>query len=204
MIEISKSDLEHLIFDEKLPYTEIGHRLGCSSSYVKKYALKLGIELQPKRKINECETFNKGVSKYTHKCINCGKPVKTLQSKFCSATCCHSYKRNQLYEDWKTGKFSGNDSRGFLSEWIRNALISDKHYKCEICGWDKINPATGKCPVQVHHIDGNLSNNRPENLQVLCPNCHSLTENFGALNKSKEYDHSLQKIKKDIKSRCNR
>lgn len=27
-------------------------------------------------------------------------------------------------------------------------------------------------------------NNKEENLELLCPNCHSLTDNFGALNKN--------------------
>lgn len=30
----------------------------------------------------------------------------------------------------------------------------------------------------MHHINGNNLDNRLENLQVLCPNCHALTENF--------------------------
>ena len=32
------------------------------------------------------------------------------------------------------------------------------------------------------HIDGN---NEESNLQLLCPNCHSLTPTFGALNKKR-------------------
>jgi 5-methylcytosine-specific restriction endonuclease McrA len=32
--------------------------------------------------------------------------------------------------------------------------------------------------LQVDHIDGNHSNNNPENLQTLCANCHSLKTNI--------------------------
>ena len=32
----------------------------------------------------------------------------------------------------------------------------------------------------MHHIDGDCTNNKMENLQLLCPNCHSLTSNFGS------------------------
>lgn len=53
---------------------------------------------------------------------------------------------------------------------------------CELCGWNKINTYTNKVPLQIHHLDGDCKNNRPENLQLLCPNCHSLTENFGSRN----------------------
>lgn len=52
-----------------------------------------------------------------------------------------------------------------------------KKYECECCGIDSWN---GKeISLQLHHINGNHSDNRIENLQVLCPNCHSQTENFG-------------------------
>ena len=40
-------------------------------------------------------------------------------------------------------------------------------------------------PLQTHHIDGNLDNNVLENLQLLCPNCHAITENYGIKNWNK-------------------
>ena len=36
--------------------------------------------------------------------------------------------------------------------------------------------------LQLDHIDGNFNNNRPNNIQYLCPNCHSQTETFGKKN----------------------
>jgi 5-methylcytosine-specific restriction endonuclease McrA len=51
------------------------------------------------------------------------------------------------------------------------------------CGWDKINPITNNVPIELEHIDGDSTNNSLENLKLLCPNCHSLTPTFGALNK---------------------
>lgn len=39
--------------------------------------------------------------------------------------------------------------------------------------------------MQLHHIDGNPKNHLLNNLQMLCPNCHSQTENFTAKNKCK-------------------
>ena len=35
----------------------------------------------------------------------------------------------------------------------------------------------------VNHKDGNKANNKEDNLDLLCPNCHSLTKNYGSLNK---------------------
>ena len=53
------------------------------------------------------------------------------------------------------------------------------------CGWSERNPITKKVPIQMEHIDGNSENNSIENLELLCPNCHSLTPTFGALNKGR-------------------
>lgn len=52
-----------------------------------------------------------------------------------------------------------------------------------LCGWNEVHTITGKVPIQMEHIDGNSTNNRLENLKLLCPNCHSLTPTYGALNK---------------------
>ena len=51
-------------------------------------------------------------------------------------------------------------------------------YKCEICGWGEKNIYTGNVPLEIHHKDGNYLNNIESNLQVLCPNCHSLTNSY--------------------------
>jgi len=64
------------------------------------------------------------------------------------------------------------------------ALIYLRGRKCENCGLEEwlgqpIN-------LEVHHIDGNRKNNELENLQLLCPNCHSYTPNFRSLNIKKK------------------
>lgn len=61
-----------------------------------------------------------------------------------------------------------------LKERLINAGL--KEYKCEICGY------TDK--VELHHINGNSTDNRLENLQMLCPNCHSKTDNYRSKNVS--------------------
>jgi len=33
-------------------------------------------------------------------------------------------------------------------------------------------------PLELHHIDGNQTNVSLDNLQLLCPNCHTLTDNY--------------------------
>lgn len=52
--ESEKENLEQLILVENLSYEEIGRRYGCSGGNIKKVTLRLGIELSPRRTINEC------------------------------------------------------------------------------------------------------------------------------------------------------
>lgn len=49
--------------------------------------------------------------------------------------------------------------------------------------------------LQIHHIDGDATNNKEENLQVLCPNHHAMTEHFGSRNKNstRRYRYSKNK-----------
>lgn len=69
-----------------------------------------------------------------------------------------------------------------------NALIALRGHKCEKCGGTEW--LGEPIPLQVHHIDGDGLNSELENLQLLCPNCHALTDNFCGKNQSghgKEY-----------------
>lgn len=66
---------------------------------------------------------------------------------------------------------------------IESGIIENDH--CKRCGWaEKSDPENEFSQTQPHHIDGNPFNNKPENIEILCPNCHSLTPNYRAKNKS--------------------
>lgn len=54
--------------------------------------------------------------------------------------------------------------------------VGYKNNKCELCGIDTWNGKPINC--QLHHINGNHLDNKLENLQILCPNCHSQTDNY--------------------------
>lgn len=48
-----------------------------------------------------------------------------------------------------------------------------------------MNPFINKVILEVEHIDGDCTNNKEENLDLICPNCHSLTATYRALNSGK-------------------
>ena len=181
-----KEILINLIQIQKLPYNNIGKMFNCSGGYIRKVAKKIGIELPKRRKINEKETFNKGKGKKGI-CLNCGKVFNiydTSERKYCSNKCQFEYEYKTYIEKWKNGEEDGLRGKYDISNYIRKYLFEKYNCSCQICGWNKKNPFTGKIPLQIHHIDGNCLNNKEENLQLLCPNCHSLTETFGSLNKT--------------------
>ena len=120
-------------------------------------------------------------------CKNCGKELTSEQKHniYCSNTCQQQYQRNEYIKRWKNGEEDGLNGDYGLSLHIKNYLIEKANYQCEKCGWGEVNPFTGNIPLQIHHIDSDYTHNVEDNLQVLCPNCHSLTENFGSRGKGR-------------------
>lgn len=180
-----KEELSRLIVGEKKSYEEIGRRYGVTGAAIKKAAQRFGIPLEPKRSINPNETFNKGSAKKGI-CLNCGKEFILYLShtgKYCCRECWAEHTKKKRIERWKAGIISGTCCFT-SSDWVKNYMLEKAGYKCEKCGWGIENPYTHRVPLQIHHIDGNSLNNKEDNLQVLCPNCHTLTENFGSRNKN--------------------
>ena len=73
----------------------------------------------------------------------------------------------------------------YLGRLGKHKNIIEKYgSKCCQCGWNTPHPKTGKPPLDVNHIDGDASNTYEDNLNLLCPNCHSLTLNYKNFNKN--------------------
>lgn len=59
---------------------------------------------------------------------------------------------------------------------LKNRLwnLNLKKKMCEVCGYTE--------NLELHHINGQPTDNRLENLQILCPNCHAKTTNYRGKN----------------------
>ena len=72
----------------------------------------------------------------------------------------------------------------YQSYKLKKRLLKEglKELKCECCGLEKWQGMP--IPLELHHVNGDNRDNRIENLELLCPNCHALTDNYRGLNKS--------------------
>lgn len=99
---------------------------------------------------------NKGKTTYT--CQHCGQSFighSCHKRKFCSKQC--------------NGKTSASEWSPKFTTVRKKMLKSNMITACNRCGYDKEPRILG-----VHHKDRNRLNNEISNLEVLCPNCHSL------------------------------
>ena len=85
----------------------------------------------------------------------------------------------------------------YNSVTVKDIIIREKliEYKCAICdnkgNWNNI-----ELKLQLHHKNGKRTDNTRENLEFLCPNCHSQTNTFGGKNYNRQ-------VKKFYCTECN-
>ena len=90
----------------------------------------------------------------------------------------------------------------YIEEYLSNKkkISSDKLKKklfklniktqvCERCGLTEWNGSP--IVLQLHHKDGNPLNNNLSNLEILCPNCHSQTENYANKHRNKKVNRCI-------------
>jgi len=90
---------------------------------------------------------------------------------------------NSNHPSWGNGSlpleeyFVKSDKRKPTAQ-VKKRLINNnlKEYKCERCGIDEW--LGGRIVIELHHMNGDSADNRLDNLQLLCPNCHSQTHNY--------------------------
>lgn len=131
-------------------------------------------------------TFNNKLKAEKRFCLFCGAslPTKTYTDNvYCNHTCAHNHRYALYIERWKNGLEDGLRGGYQTSKYIHRYIIEKFGNKCTKCGWCEVNPYTNKVPLELEHKDGNYLNNKEENLDLLCPNCHSLTATYKGANK---------------------
>jgi hypothetical protein len=106
----------------------------------------------------------------------------TSGGKFFSLQCLRNYEYRSYIARWQQGLETGNRGHVQVSNHVRRYLIETRGEGCQRCGWSETNPTTGRIPITVSHVNGDWTDSREHNLELLCPNCHSLTPTYGALN----------------------
>lgn len=88
-------------------------------------------------------------------------------------------------KEYKPASYYFDNTHPIKSFSLKEKLFRDglKEKKCEICGvsmWQGI-----ELPLELHHKNGKHNDNNFDNLQILCPNCHSIQEGNSGANKGK-------------------
>lgn len=134
------------------------------------------------------------IEQHVVNCKNCGKPVGNRIKTYCNSQCMADFSYKSYIQKWLNKEISGVRSGMVTSRHIKRYLRETRGDKCERCGWNERNSVTNKVPVELEHIDGHWENNDPQNLLLLCPNCHSLTSTFKGLNRGNGRTERAQKL----------
>lgn len=183
-MKYKKEELEKLIFEDNLSYRKIGEIYGVSDTYIKKVCEKLDIIL-PIRKVHP-KDFKPAIYG-TGKILECKNCCKQLNkngwtiNKFCNLTCHGQFKSKKKYEDYLKNQESFCYDRDM--KFIKPHILLEQNCKCLRCGIN--NEWNGELLIFVlDHIDGDASNNRRENLRLVCHNCDSQLDTYKSKNKN--------------------
>lgn len=139
---------------------------------------------KPKRLKKQKQLRIKHITEYKHICQYCKKDFINKQpiSKYCSNKCSSLHKHQLSYED-----FLNNNEKycrgNYTPKTFKKEFLEEQNGVCAICGCKPEH--NGKPLVFVlDHIDGDASNNKRENLRMICPNCDSQLDTFKSKNKN--------------------
>lgn len=111
-------------------------------------------------------------------CPNCSAPARKI---YCSLPCFHAHQRAQRISRWlETGEI---ESTGAIpKQSIRRYIHDEQGGVCALCS---IGPEWNGRPFSfiLDHVDGDSTNNKRENLRLICPNCDATLDTYKSKNR---------------------
>lgn len=164
---MTKEELEELLVNQNLPYAEIGRRFGVTGATIKKRARKHGIIL------NRISYTGHNKIRTNRICCVCTKKLNK-GTRYCSRVCQQLFNREMRLRSWL--------NEDIYSKYVVRDFLSSKQKgccnRCKLSIWNEV-----PIPLELEHKDGNSDNNKRENLELLCPNCHAQTPTYKSKNK---------------------
>lgn len=149
-----------------------------------------------KKAVNECSTISDVLRRFNIP-VNQGYYNKVFHDeiKKLELSIDHFSKRTPPSNAWtfekiftKDSKYKGGSS-SLKNKLIKNLILENK---CSECG---LEPEWNGKKLSMHldHINGEPTDNRIENLRILCPNCHSQTETYcGSKKRKKKHAYKFE------------
>lgn len=129
-----------------------------------------------------------GVTYHTITCVQCGA-IKRKHGDghmdFCNQQCRGDY----IFHQWKIYGVQHHNSWNVFPKILKRRLLEEAGYQCQAIRSDTGERCTesrrrpnGSSILEVEHKDGDSTNNAYDNIELLCPSCHSLTPTYRAGN----------------------
>jgi hypothetical protein len=138
--------------------------------------------------VNECYSFRQVLKRLSLK--EAGGNYQNIKARIEKFGIDISHFHGQVWNKGKTWSKTKDISHKLVenSTYSTGLPISSYKLKKQLLKLGYLDPVCDVCklqnwldfdiPLELHHINGDRYDNRIENLQLLCPNCHSFTKNY--------------------------
>ena len=133
------------------------------------------------------ESLSGRKSEKIFKCESCGRLFASMVSLGGHRSGCNESESKIQRELRRDKKIDEELSRPFEEtrpSYRKEKILREQSGKCNKCGLDKW--LGEKIVLELEHKDGNNGNNSRDNLELLCPNCHAMTDTWRGRNKGDE------------------